>query len=132
MHLQAKEGLAFALPDADVRQLGGILQRKGYKVFLRGPSMYAFKGLAGKLGPIGVHAAMLLVMAGMAAALLCNKRQGGYTPTPFTSWHITTWPILALLQLSELHTYLDDTGSVLCIGNTFCPVEDSLRTSLCQ
>ena len=56
------------LPYADVRQLGGILQRKGYKVFLRGGSMYAFKGLAGKLGPIGVHAAMLLVMAGTPAA----------------------------------------------------------------
>ncbi len=64
----AKDGLAFALPDANVCQLGGILQRKGYKVFLRDGGLYAFKGLAGKLGPIGVHAAMLLIMAGALAA----------------------------------------------------------------
>lgn len=70
VHLSAKEGLAFALPYADVQQLGSILQRKGYKVFLQNSSIYAFKGLAGKIGPIGVHAAMLLVMAGGLSASL--------------------------------------------------------------
>ncbi|PPD71683.1 hypothetical protein GOBAR_DD31411 [Gossypium barbadense] len=33
-------------------------------VFLKGPSLYAFKGLAGRFAPIGVHLAMLLIMAG--------------------------------------------------------------------
>ena len=60
----AKEGMAAALPNANVRSMGQALQRSGYQVFLRDGSLYAFKGLAGKLGPIGVHAAMLLVMAG--------------------------------------------------------------------
>lgn len=31
---------------------------------MKGPSLYAFKGLAGRLAPIGVHLAMLLIMAG--------------------------------------------------------------------
>jgi len=31
---------------------------------LKGPSLYAFKGLAGRLAPVGVHIALLLVMAG--------------------------------------------------------------------
>ena len=66
----AKDGLAFALPAADVRDFGGVLQRKGYKVFMRGGSIYAFKGLAGKFAPIGVHAAMLLVMAGVSSLVL--------------------------------------------------------------
>ncbi len=60
----AKEGTAAALPNADVRVMGQVLQGSGYQVFLKGGSLYAFKGLAGKLGPIGVHAAMLLIMAG--------------------------------------------------------------------
>jgi cytochrome c biogenesis protein ResB len=47
-----------------VRDLGGLLRREGYQVFLQRGSLYAFKGLAGRLGPIGVHAAMLLIMAG--------------------------------------------------------------------
>lgn len=31
---------------------------------MKGPSLYAFKGLAGRLAPVGVHIALLLVMAG--------------------------------------------------------------------
>lgn len=31
---------------------------------MKGPSLYAFKGLAGRLAPIGVHLALLLIMAG--------------------------------------------------------------------
>ncbi|KAG8061138.1 hypothetical protein GUJ93_ZPchr0003g18265 [Zizania palustris] len=36
----------------------------GYEVFTKGPSLYAFKGLAGRFAPIGVHLAMLFIMAG--------------------------------------------------------------------
>ena len=82
VYLMAKDGLAFALPEANVRQFGGILQRKGYQVFLRDGSLYAFKGLAGKLGPIGVHAAMLLIMAGAAAVqnFMSASRKAHGTP----------------------------------------------------
>lgn len=34
------------------------------QIFLKGPSLYAFKGMAGRFAPIGVHLAMLLIMAG--------------------------------------------------------------------
>lgn len=34
------------------------------QVFVKEPSMYAFKGLAGRIGPIGVHASMLFILAG--------------------------------------------------------------------
>lgn len=34
------------------------------QVFLKGPSLYAFKGMAGRLAPIGVHLSMLLIMVG--------------------------------------------------------------------
>lgn len=37
-----------------------------HQVFLKDGQLYGFKGLAGKLGPIGVHASMLLCMAGFA------------------------------------------------------------------
>lgn len=52
------------LPRASVRDLGVILMGAGYEVFLKGPTLYAFKGLAGRFAPIGVHIAMLLIMAG--------------------------------------------------------------------
>lgn len=49
--------------------------------------LYAFKGLAGKLGPVGVHASMLGIIAGVAVCVLCSSSgdlfipEGGQVPT---------------------------------------------------
>lgn len=59
-----KQEFSDTLPNALVRDLGAILMGSGYEVFVKGPSLYAFKGLAGRIAPIGVHLALLLVMAG--------------------------------------------------------------------
>ncbi|GFH19365.1 C-type cytochrome synthesis protein 1, partial [Haematococcus lacustris] len=58
------KGMAEVLPGARVQDLALQLMMRDYQVFVQGRSLYAFKGLAGRLGPIGVHAAMLLVLAG--------------------------------------------------------------------
>ncbi|GBF94854.1 hypothetical protein Rsub_08026 [Raphidocelis subcapitata] len=57
---------AVVLPNARLRDLGGGLAARGYQVFLRDRQLYAFKGLAGRLGPIGVHAALILALGGTA------------------------------------------------------------------
>lgn len=57
---------ATVLPDARLGDLGAALAARGYQVFKSGPQLYAFKGLAGRLGPIGVHAALLLALGGTA------------------------------------------------------------------
>lgn len=59
-----KQEYSDILPRAKVQDLGVLLMGSGYEVFLKGPSLYAFKGLAGRFAPIGVHLAMLLIMAG--------------------------------------------------------------------
>ncbi|KAL5715130.1 copper chaperone [Ranunculus cassubicifolius] len=59
-----KQEYTDSLPQASVRDLGVILMGSGYEVFVKGPTLYAFKGLAGRFAPIGVHIAMLLIMAG--------------------------------------------------------------------
>ncbi|KAL6636852.1 hypothetical protein ACP70R_024424 [Stipagrostis hirtigluma subsp. patula] len=59
-----KQEFADSLPRASVQDLGVILMGAGYEVFNKGPSLYAFKGLAGRYAPIGVHLAMLFIMAG--------------------------------------------------------------------
>ncbi|KAB2603046.1 cytochrome c biogenesis protein CCS1 [Pyrus ussuriensis x Pyrus communis] len=59
-----KLGFSDSLPRASVQDLGVVLMGAGYEVFLKGPSLYAFKGLAGRFAPIGVHLAMLLIMVG--------------------------------------------------------------------
>ena len=75
------QGSAEILPDADVKDLGGVLMQKGYQVFRQGPSLYAFKGLAGRLGPIGVHASMLAIMAGVAIGGLGGYKGSVMVPT---------------------------------------------------
>ncbi|KAG2438976.1 hypothetical protein HYH02_010768 [Chlamydomonas schloesseri] len=61
-----KQGRTEVLPNARVNDLGAILLQRGYQVFVKDGSLYGFKGLAGKLGPIGVHAALLLCLFGTA------------------------------------------------------------------
>lgn len=69
------QGLSVArfVPNAQLHDLGLKLTEKKYEVFLKDGRLYGFKGLAGRLGPIGVHASMLLVMAGIVVGAL-----GGY------------------------------------------------------
>ncbi|KAK3023018.1 hypothetical protein RJ639_045012 [Escallonia herrerae] len=59
-----KQEFTDTLPRASIQDLGVILTGAGYEVFLKGPSLYAFRGLAGRFAPIGVHLALLLIMAG--------------------------------------------------------------------
>ncbi|ESQ30548.1 hypothetical protein EUTSA_v10011363mg [Eutrema salsugineum] len=59
-----KQDFADTLQRASIQDLGVILMGDGYEVFMKGPSLYAFKGLAGRFAPIGVHIAMLLIMLG--------------------------------------------------------------------
>lgn len=75
------QGSAEILPDADVKDLGRVLMQKGYQVFRQGTSLYAFKGLAGRLGPIGVHASMLAIMAGVAIGGLGGYKGSVMVPT---------------------------------------------------
>ncbi|KAJ4812475.1 hypothetical protein LUZ62_025041 [Rhynchospora pubera] len=59
-----KQEFSDSLTCASVQDLGAILMGHGYEVFLKGPCLYAFKGLASRFAPIGVHLAMILIMVG--------------------------------------------------------------------
>jgi len=57
---------AESLPRARKDDLAERLAARGYQVFVKGKKMYAFKGLIGRLAPIGVHAGLLLTLGGAA------------------------------------------------------------------
>ncbi|MED6193310.1 copper chaperone [Stylosanthes scabra] len=59
-----KQEFSDTLPRASIQDVGTLLMGAGYEVFLKGPCLYAFQGLAGRLAPIGVHIALILIMAG--------------------------------------------------------------------
>lgn len=50
------------------------------QVFVRDGALYAFKGLAGRLGPIGVHASMLAIMGGVAWGGLSGWKGSAMAP----------------------------------------------------
>ncbi|WP_448380168.1 cytochrome c biogenesis protein [Gloeomargarita sp.] len=51
-------------PDVSIAQLAVVLRQKGYWVALENDKLYARKGLAGKVGPIVVHASLVLILLG--------------------------------------------------------------------
>ncbi|MGK7941267.1 MAG: cytochrome c biogenesis protein [Crocosphaera sp.] len=59
-----KLALSTELDGIDVPSLKSILEQKGYKIFQENQSVYARKGIIGKIGPIVVHAAMLIILGG--------------------------------------------------------------------
>lgn len=59
-----KLALSLSLTNGNFAQLQDLLKQRGYKIFHQDNSVYARKGLVGKIGPIVVHAAMLIILGG--------------------------------------------------------------------
>jgi cytochrome c biogenesis protein len=62
-----KLALSTQLPGGEAshfNQLTTVLQSRRYRVFQEGDKLYARKGLVGKIGPIVVHASMVLILLG--------------------------------------------------------------------
>jgi cytochrome c biogenesis protein len=59
-----KLALSAELPSASIDRLSPLLQQKHYRIFQEGNKLYARKGIIGRIGPIIVHASMLLILAG--------------------------------------------------------------------
>lgn len=59
-----KLALSASLENISLNQLIPFLQKRNYKIFQEGDSIYARKGLVGRIGPIVVHASMLIILAG--------------------------------------------------------------------
>lgn len=59
-----KLALSAQVKTGDLNDLENLLQKRRYVVFREGNSLYGRKGLIGKIGPILVHASMLIILGG--------------------------------------------------------------------
>ncbi|HBE16392.1 MAG TPA: cytochrome C biogenesis protein CcsB [Cyanobacteria bacterium UBA11149] len=59
-----KLALSTELETGSLDSLAQLLGEKRYRVFQEGDTLYARKGIVGKIGPIVVHASMLMIIAG--------------------------------------------------------------------
>lgn len=59
-----KLALSAEVETGSLNFLEQILQQRRYRVFREGDKLYARKGIIGKIGPIFVHASMIIILAG--------------------------------------------------------------------
>ncbi|MBZ8183057.1 cytochrome c biogenesis protein [Oscillatoria salina] len=59
-----KLALSATITQVSLNSLTDLLQQRGYRVFTQESTLYARKGIIGRIGPIVVHAAMLIILAG--------------------------------------------------------------------
>jgi cytochrome c biogenesis protein len=59
-----KMALSAELPQGTIDGLTPLLNQRRYKIFQDGDKLYAHKGIIGRIGPIVVHAAMLITLVG--------------------------------------------------------------------
>lgn len=59
-----KLALSAELETGNHNSLTALLEKRRYKVFQEGDTLYARKGIVGRIGPIVVHASMLMILAG--------------------------------------------------------------------
>ena len=59
-----KLALSAELETVGLTSLEQLLQQKNYRIFREDEKVYARKGIIGKIGPIIVHASMLIILAG--------------------------------------------------------------------
>lgn len=59
-----KLALSAEIEAGSLHSLLPAVQKRGYRIFQAGNSLYARKGLVGRIGPIVVHASMLIILAG--------------------------------------------------------------------
>lgn len=52
------------LETTNFEKLSQLLQQQKYRVFVENNTLYARKGIVGRIGPVVVHASMLLILAG--------------------------------------------------------------------
>ena len=135
-------GNAAVLPEARAPDLGRVLSKRGYQVFVKQGSLYAFKGLAGKLGPLGVHASMLAIMAGAGlsvhawnALMLARGCSNVFAVLleciPYMCQHGAAWVTMLSSQhaLASVHKYgnAQDTVQCPCSGRWRLLVTAQLR-----
>lgn len=59
-----KLALSAEVDAGSIESLTSLLKKKRYRIFQEGNKLYARKGLVGRIGPIVVHASMLMILVG--------------------------------------------------------------------
>jgi cytochrome c biogenesis protein len=76
--LSLAESLATDQPGASLEKLAHLLQGKGWQIRRQGDRLAARKGLLGKVGPLLVHAGMVVLMLGAAWGAVAGQRAEQY------------------------------------------------------
>lgn len=98
-----KLALSTELEIENTNFLKDILQKKGYKTFHENKAIYARKGIIGKIGPIVVHAAMLIILGGAIWGALTGFLAQAMVPSG-TDFKVTNIIEAGLLSKPQIPT----------------------------
>lgn len=76
----SRHPVALRIPGARLIDVGQALKNNGYQVFRKDKDVYAFKGIVGKLAPIGVHASMLAALFGITVGVVSGSDGKVFVP----------------------------------------------------
>ncbi len=79
-----KLALSAELDKGNLDSLSQLLEQQRYKIFREGDTLYARKGIVGRIGPILVHASMLIILAGAIWGALTGFMAQEMVPTGST------------------------------------------------
>ena len=63
-------GMTFSISEASLGHFSYLLRKSDFNIIQRGNSIYAYKGLVGKVGPILVHLSIIFVLIGSVIGFL--------------------------------------------------------------
>jgi cytochrome c biogenesis protein len=98
-----KFALSAEFPTASLDKMIPLLEQRKYRIFHEGEKLYAHKGIIGRIGPIVVHAAMLIILLGGIAGALTGFIAQEMVPSgeTFQIKNITDAGIWAALQFPK-------------------------------
>jgi cytochrome c biogenesis protein len=120
-----------------------VLCHISWQVFIKEGSLYAFKGLSGRLGPIGVHAALILILGGTWYSGFGGAKGSVMTPEGqdfvIVDYMRPASPISSLPAAASSTIHVDDftidyrpDGSVAQFYSTLSLIDPQVSTSLTQ
>jgi cytochrome c biogenesis protein len=105
----SNSGITFNVTNVSLNQFSYLLRKTNYNVLQQGPYLYAYKGLIGKIGPILVHASIIIVLAGSVVGSLFGFMVQELVPKE-EIFHlqnvITSGPLSYIRQ--DFEGYIDD------------------------
>jgi cytochrome c biogenesis protein len=137
-----KLALSTELTSGSLEDLKPLLEKRRYRLFQEGTSLYAHKGLVGRIGPIVVHASMLMILAGAIGGALAGFAAQEMVPSGETfqvqhiidagPWAKNRLPHGWSVRVNRFWIDYTPEGDIDQFYSTLCPIDAQGKELNCE